>query len=60
MMIDLKFKPVGPLLMRLLNEGSSDTTEVPLRQTMDNTRVWVMLVYLLLLITAWLGVVQPQ
>ncbi len=60
MMIDYKFKPVGPLLMRLLADGSSDATEVPLRRTMDATRLWVMAVYGLLLVTSWLGVVQPQ
>lgn len=59
MMIDVEFKPVGAQLTRLLAEGSSDATEVPLRRTMDQTRIWVMAVYVLLLATAWLGVVQP-
>jgi hypothetical protein len=58
-MIDVAFKPVGPQLMALLREGSSDATELPLRRTMDRTRVWVMLVYALLLATSWLGVVKP-
>ncbi|HLL58531.1 MAG TPA: hypothetical protein VK391_01405, partial [Allosphingosinicella sp.] len=40
-MIDVSFKPVGPQLVRLLNEGSSDETEIPLRRTMDRTRIWV-------------------
>lgn len=57
--IDRTFKPVGPQLVRLLNEGSSDATEVPLRRTMDRTRIWVMAIYLLLVLTAWLGVVKP-
>jgi hypothetical protein len=56
--IDIAFKPVGPQLMRLISEGSSDETEIPLRQTMDRTRIWVMLVYLLLFITSWLGVTR--
>lgn len=60
MMIDVQFKPVGPQLMRLLKEGSSDATELPMRRTMDRTRIWVMAVYLLLLVTAWLGVVKPD
>lgn len=59
MMIDVEFKPVGAQLMRLLAEGSSDATERPLRATMDQTRIWVMAVYILLLVTAWLGVVKP-
>lgn len=58
-MIDVAFKPVGAQLGRLLAEGSSDDTELPLRRTMDRTRIWVWAVYLLLLATAWLGVAKP-
>jgi hypothetical protein len=58
-MIDVSFKPVGAQLGRLLSEGSSDETEVPLRQTMDRTRLWVWLTYLLLVITSYLGSVKP-
>jgi len=58
--IDLHFKPVGPQLARLMKEGSSDATEMPLRATMDRTRVFVLIVYLLLLVTAWLGTVKPM
>lgn len=58
-MIDVTFKPVGAQLGRLLAEGSSDATEVPLRRTMDNTRWWVWLTYLLLVVTSYLGAVKP-
>lgn len=58
--IDLHFKPVGPQLARLIAEGSSDRTELPLRETMDRTRVFVILVYVLLLATAYLGTVKPM
>ncbi|WOK37942.1 hypothetical protein [Sphingomonas sp. C3-2] len=58
-MIDVSFKPVGPQLGRLLKEGSSDETEVPLRATMDRTRIWVWVVYLLLVVTSYLGLVKP-
>lgn len=58
-LIDLAFKPVGPQLGRLIAEGSSDATEIPLRQTMDRTRIFVLIVYALLFVTAWLGVVKP-
>jgi hypothetical protein len=58
-MIDVAFKPVGPLLVRLLADGSNDATEVPLLRTMNRTRWWVWTVYLLLLITAYLGLVKP-
>jgi hypothetical protein len=58
-MIDVAFKPVGPLLGRLIAEGSSDETELPLLRVMNRTRIWVWCVYLLLLATSWLGVVKP-
>lgn len=58
-MIDVAFKPVGPQLGKLIAEGSSDETEIPLRTTMDRTRIWVWIVYLLLLATAFLGNVKP-
>ncbi|WP_422345704.1 hypothetical protein [Parasphingorhabdus sp.] len=58
-MIDVAFKPVGPQLGKLIAEGSSDETEIPLRKTMDTTRIWVWIVYLLLLATAFLGNIKP-
>ncbi|MFC3581153.1 hypothetical protein ACFONA_13355 [Sphingomonas hylomeconis] len=58
-MIDVAFKPVGPLLARLLKEGSSDEIEIPLLRTMNRTRLWVWTVYLLLLATAYIGQVKP-
>ena len=58
-MIDVTFKPVGAQLAAVLTEGSSDATEIPLRRTMDRTRIWVWAVYLLLLVTAYLGNVKP-
>ncbi len=57
-MIDIMFKPVGAQLMALISEGSSDATEIPLRRTMDRTRLWVQLTYVLLFATSWLGVTQ--
>ena len=59
-MIDVSFKPVGGLLGTLLAEGSTDETELPLLRVMNRTRIWVWCVYLLLLVTAWLGVVKPS
>jgi hypothetical protein len=58
-MIDLRFRSVGPLLKRLVAEGSSDATELPLLAAMNRTRRWVLTIYLLLLGTAWLGNVKP-
>ncbi|OYY72783.1 hypothetical protein [Sphingomonas sp. 28-63-12] len=60
MLIDRAFKPVGPQLGRLIAQGSSDETEIPLRRTMDRTRIFVLMVYALLFVTAWLGVVKPS
>ncbi len=58
-MIDVAFKPVGPQLGTLIREGSTDATELPLLRTMNRTRLWVWTVYLLLLVTAYLGLVKP-
>jgi hypothetical protein len=58
-MIDVRFKPVGAQLAAVLSQGSSDATEVPLRRTMDRTRVWVWVTYLLLVATSYLGVAKP-
>jgi hypothetical protein len=58
-MIDVAFKPVGPQLGKLIAEGSSDATEIPLLHTMNRTRIWVWIVYLLLLATAFLGNIKP-
>jgi len=58
-MIDIVFKPVGPQLIKLIKEGSSDNTELPLLRTMNRTRIWVWVVYALLLSTAFLGNVKP-
>lgn len=58
-MIDVTFKPVGAQLAAVLEKGSSDETEIPLRRTMDKTRIWVWAVYILLLITAFLGNAKP-
>ena len=58
-MIDVAFKPVGPLLGALIAQGSSDATERPLLAVMNRTRLWVWTVYALLVATSWLGTVKP-
>lgn len=58
-MIDVAFKPVGSLLMALIEKGSSDETEVPLLAVMNRTRIWVIGVYILLILTAVVGTLKP-
>jgi hypothetical protein len=58
-MIDVAFKPVGPLLGALIAEGSSPKTEVPLLKAMNTTRIWVTGIYILLVITSLLGNMKP-
>jgi hypothetical protein len=58
-MIDVAGKPVGPLLMKVINEGSSDATEIPLRRAMDTARLWVWATYFLLFVVGYLGSVKP-
>ena len=58
-MIDIAYAPVGVQLGRLIREGSSDSTELPLLATMNRTRLWVWILYLLLLVTAYIGIARP-
>jgi len=54
-LIDVMFKPVGPLLMALIEKGSSEETEAPLLATMNRSRFWVRMTYLLLVIIGFIG-----
>lgn len=58
-MIDVMFKPVGPLLMKLIEEGSGGPVEEPLLKTMNKSRFWVRVTYVLLVIMALLGTTKP-
>jgi len=58
-MIDVMFRPVGPLLMRLIEEGSGGPVEEPLLKTMNKSRFWVRVTYVLLVIMALLGTTKP-
>ncbi len=58
-MIDVAGRPVGPLLLAVIEKGSSDATEIPLRRAMDRARLWVWLTYALLLFIGFLGTVKP-
>lgn len=54
-MIDVMFKPVGPALQKLIEEGSSDATEDNLLRIMNRSRLWVRITYLLLVVVAFIG-----
>jgi len=54
-MIDVFFKPLGGPLVKLIEEGSSEETEAPVLAIMNRTRIWVRIVYVLLIITAFMG-----
>jgi hypothetical protein len=58
-MIDVAGNPVGPLLMKVIQEGSSDINEIPLRKAMDRARLWVWATYVLLFVIGYLGSVKP-
>ena len=58
-LIDVMFKPVGPLLMTLIEKGSSDLTEEPLLKTMNKSRFWVRMTYVLLVIVGFIGTTKP-
>ena len=54
-MIDLRFRDLTPLLMKLIEVGSTDETESETLKVMNKTRLWVRVVYILLIITAFIG-----
>lgn len=58
-MIDVMNRPVGPLLQRLIAEGSSAAAEDPLLAAMNRVRVWVLGLYVLLLAVAAVGTFKP-
>ena len=59
-MIDVANRPVGPLLQRLIEEGSSPQTEDPLWAAMNRVRVWVLGLYGLLVAIGAVGAFKPQ
>ncbi|MCC5997073.1 MAG: hypothetical protein JJU18_11980 [Oceanicaulis sp.] len=58
-MIDVSYRPVGPLLQLLIQDGSSDATEDPLLRAMNRTRLWVLGLYALLIAIGAAGVFKP-
>ena len=58
-MIDVMNRPVGPLLQRLITEGSNPETEDPLLAAMNRVRVWVLGLYVLLVAVGAVGTFKP-
>ena len=54
-MIDVRFKALTPVLIKLVEEGSSESLEDSTLAIMNRSRFWVRTVYLLIVITAFLG-----
>lgn len=59
-MIDVANRPVGPLLQRLIVEGSTPETEDPLLAAMNRVRVWVLGLYALLVAIGAVGTFKPD
>ncbi|MEM7569084.1 MAG: hypothetical protein AAF337_04750 [Pseudomonadota bacterium] len=58
-MIDVAFKPLGPALGELIEQGSTTEREDRVLAIMNNTRVWVVSVYVLLFLVGFLGTTKP-
>lgn len=58
-MIDVEFRPMGPAFARLATEGSTPAIEAVIRRSIDRAIVWVLAIYALLSIIAFLGAVKP-
>ncbi|MEM6682526.1 MAG: hypothetical protein AAF607_09810 [Pseudomonadota bacterium] len=58
-MIDVAFKPLGPALGELIQEGSTTEREDKVLHIMNNTRKWVVSLYFLLFVTGFLGTTKP-
>ena len=56
--IDWAFKPLGPALGRLAQEGSTDEIETAISASIDATVRWVYLLYATLIVNAFLGVTK--
>ena len=56
--IDRAFKPLGPALGRLAQEGSTDEIEAEISASIDATVRWVYLLYATLVVVAFLGVTK--
>ena len=54
-MIDLRFRDLSPALVKLVEQGSTDEIEAETLKIMNRSRFWVRVVYVLLVMTAFVG-----
>lgn len=58
-MIDVEFRPAGPAFARLAAEGSTPEIEAQITGAVNRTVRWVLAIYTLVIVIAFLGAVQP-
>ena len=59
-MIDREFAPVSPAFARLAAQGSTPAIERDIRVAIDRSIRWVLALYALVLVIAFLGTARPQ
>jgi len=59
-MIRMFGKPIGPALRKILSEGSSEELEAQLARGFTRTRPFVLAIWVLLLLTAYVGLTKPM
>jgi hypothetical protein len=59
-MIDREFGPLMPAFARLANEGPTPEVERAIAAPIDGAIRWVLLLYGLLLLLAWIGIAKPD
>lgn len=58
-MIRVQGKPIGPALRRALAEGSTPELEADIARGFSRTRPFVLTIWALLLVAAWVGITKP-
>ncbi|MFM8481519.1 MAG: hypothetical protein ACKOCF_10005 [Gammaproteobacteria bacterium] len=59
-MIRVRGKPIGPALRRALAEGSTPELEADIARGFSRTRPFVLAIWALLLVAAWVGITKPS
>jgi len=58
-MIRMRGKPIGPALRKILSDGSSPELEAELVRGFDRTRPFILAIWFLLLVAAFVGLAKP-